>query len=199
MFVVYLSVNLSISLSLYLSLSIYLSVCLSNLSVHSFSCSFLALVPSMVKNVSQPMLRSDSEWDEFYRTVLSKLPTCFRITGSRQSALAFRDRMERGFIDRMDTVSLRTRTIPPPHPLPWYAIVWCRGFIAILSFLTRSATCLRILALRLYLFLSDARSLSLSLSLSLSYFCACAYLLYLFPSTFFFLSSLFCFFIEVWT
>ncbi|OZJ03575.1 hypothetical protein BZG36_03041 [Bifiguratus adelaidae] len=65
-------------------------------------------------------LLSEDEFSTFYDILKTPLPTTFRITGSRKSALDLRDAMESKYVPSLQGLVIDDVSIEPPKPLSWY-------------------------------------------------------------------------------
>eukprot|EP00049_Salpingoeca_infusionum_P004386 m.78659 g.78659 ORF g.78659 m.78659 type:complete len:797 (-) comp12542_c0_seq1:1531-3921(-) len=62
-----------------------------------------------------------SEWDAFMGALRRSLPTTFRITGTRDSALEVLRQFEDDYFSHLETATLPTgETVEPPRPIDWY-------------------------------------------------------------------------------
>eukprot|EP00124_Ichthyophonus_hoferi_P001634 Ihof_evm11s90 gene=Ihof_evmTU11s90 len=64
-------------------------------------------------------LMDDSEWESFMKTLGQRLPTIFRITGTRSHAECIRETLEREYFPALD-VEVEGEAYQKPTPLPWY-------------------------------------------------------------------------------
>eukprot|EP01147_Barroeca_monosierra_P005852 gene5852-9051_t len=61
------------------------------------------------------------EWKEFMQSLRASLPTTFRITGTRESALEVRRQFEDHYFQHLRTVTFSSgEHIDPPRPIAWY-------------------------------------------------------------------------------
>ncbi|KAI9259870.1 S-adenosyl-L-methionine-dependent methyltransferase [Sporodiniella umbellata] len=63
---------------------------------------------------------SEEEFSEFYEFIKTILPTTFRITASRATALAIKDVVEKTYVPKLQNVLIDGVKIEPPKPLPFY-------------------------------------------------------------------------------
>ncbi|PVU98827.1 hypothetical protein BB560_005600 [Smittium megazygosporum] len=68
---------------------------------------------------AQKILPED-EWDTFMDRLKEKLPTSFRITGTREQAQDIIDQINRDFIPFIKNLELDGVQVPPPQKIPWY-------------------------------------------------------------------------------
>ncbi|CAM0136233.1 tRNA (cytosine-5-)-methyltransferase ncl1 [Umbelopsis sp. WA50703] len=62
----------------------------------------------------------DEEFEQFYEVLKTALPTTFRITGSRDTALELRDQLQNRYVPSMQDVEVEGEMVEPPTPLEWY-------------------------------------------------------------------------------
>ncbi|KAI7867502.1 S-adenosyl-L-methionine-dependent methyltransferase [Spinellus fusiger] len=65
-------------------------------------------------------LLSESEFEVFYSTLQTPLPSTFRITGSRSVATQVREFIEKYHVPKMENVVVDGESYKAPTPLPWY-------------------------------------------------------------------------------
>ncbi|KAI9314518.1 S-adenosyl-L-methionine-dependent methyltransferase [Dichotomocladium elegans] len=65
-------------------------------------------------------LMSEEEFDVFYASLQTQLPTTFRITGTRSHAVQIQRLIEDVYIPAMRNVTIDGVSVNPPTPLPWY-------------------------------------------------------------------------------
>jgi len=63
---------------------------------------------------------SEEEFDQFYNALKTPLPTTFRITGSRETALELREQLMTRYVPAMQNIEVEGEAIEPPRPLEWY-------------------------------------------------------------------------------
>ncbi|KAG2194054.1 hypothetical protein INT47_008138 [Mucor saturninus] len=63
---------------------------------------------------------SPEEFEEFYKFIKTILPSTFRITGSRTTAMEILEVVEKVYVPSMQNVVIDGHRIEPPKPLPWY-------------------------------------------------------------------------------
>ncbi|KAI9287495.1 S-adenosyl-L-methionine-dependent methyltransferase [Umbelopsis sp. AD052] len=63
---------------------------------------------------------SDEEFKQFYEVLGTPLPTTFRITGSRETALELREQIKNRYVPSLENVEIEGDIIKPPQPLEWY-------------------------------------------------------------------------------
>ncbi|KAI9252407.1 S-adenosyl-L-methionine-dependent methyltransferase [Phascolomyces articulosus] len=62
----------------------------------------------------------DEEFDEFYSTLQTTLPTTFRITGTRSNAIQLREVIQNVLVPSMQSIEVDGQTYQPPMSIPWY-------------------------------------------------------------------------------
>ncbi|EGD81441.1 hypothetical protein PTSG_02162 [Salpingoeca rosetta] len=63
----------------------------------------------------------DEEWSDFMTALRSPLPTTFRITGTRESAVEVRRQFEDHYFSHLNTVTFSNgESVEPPKPIRWY-------------------------------------------------------------------------------
>ncbi|GAA5807848.1 hypothetical protein MFLAVUS_001227 [Mucor flavus] len=68
---------------------------------------------------SQEIL-SPEEFEVFYQFIKTILPSTFRITGSKSTAMEILEVVEKVYVPSMQNVEIDGHRIEPPKPLPWY-------------------------------------------------------------------------------
>ncbi|KAJ8657543.1 hypothetical protein O0I10_006845 [Lichtheimia ornata] len=63
---------------------------------------------------------SDEEFDQFYSSLQMRLPSTFRITGTRSHARQIQQLIEQVYVPAMKDVTIDGVQMEPPKPLPWY-------------------------------------------------------------------------------
>ncbi|GJN93170.1 hypothetical protein Rhopal_006217-T1 [Rhodotorula paludigena] len=60
------------------------------------------------------------EWDEFLRVIKEPLPTTFRLTSSRPTALALNEHIKKVYVPYLSDIEHEGAKLSPPKPLEWY-------------------------------------------------------------------------------
>lgn len=73
-----------------------------------------------VKYYKAQNMMEESEWDGFMASLAKRLPTTFRITGTRSHAEGLRDILEKEYFPGLATLESESVAYQKPSPLPWY-------------------------------------------------------------------------------
>lgn len=68
----------------------------------------------------------EGEFDDFLASLRTPLPSTFRITGNRASAVDVRESLQDVYFERLKGVEVDGEEIQPPKPIPWYpdSLAW---------------------------------------------------------------------------
>ncbi|KAJ1680129.1 tRNA (cytosine-5-)-methyltransferase ncl1 [Spiromyces aspiralis] len=76
--------------------------------------------PEFEKYYKGQGILDDNEWTQFMDTLVTTLPTSFRITGTRSMAAEIRDLITREYVPYVEEAEIDGEKVTPPAPLPWY-------------------------------------------------------------------------------
>ncbi|TRM57498.1 S-adenosyl-L-methionine-dependent methyltransferase [Schizophyllum amplum] len=62
----------------------------------------------------------DAEWDSLVEAFRKPLPTTFRVTGNRSTALTLNNTIVENYVPHLQNVVFEDKEIPPPEQIPWF-------------------------------------------------------------------------------